>query len=340
MNKSFFPPKYNLAEKIIHRATGELRELYEKTHPGCRPVTPRIVDPDKASDMIYTQISAKAPCMIARYGGSELFSVTNFLGVQKGWKGILDFIRAKQDPWWWISERLRVLSNNAGFFPIEEWAIKQYSELLLSDTKELDILASFCSREYLIKDRIEHLPAISLFLLEPWFSKNPWTRYLERKNVLVVHPYAELIEEQYYNHREHLFSNPMILPKFNLQTVKAIQSSAGAKCEFNSWFEALEHMKNEIDKHDYEICIIGCGAYGFHLAAHVKRSGKKAIHMGGVTQILFGIKGARWEDPDYCIPEIGIPKGFYTQLFNDYWVRPGDIYRPKNAESVEGACYW
>ena len=26
---------------------------------------------------------------------------------------------------------------------------------------------------------------------------------------------------------------------------------------------------------------LGCGAYGFPLAAHVKRMGKKAIHMGG-----------------------------------------------------------
>lgn len=339
MNKPF-PPHYNIFERILHRTTGELRRLYEFTHPNCIPITPRIVDPEIASDIIYKCITAEAPCMIARYGGSELYSVTNYLGVQRGWRGAWDFIRAKQDPWWWIKGRLKNLSNNAGFFPIEEWALKRYSELLLSDTRDLDVLASFCRGEYLVKDMIENLPAISLFLLEPWFSNRPWTRALENKNVLVVHPYAELIEEQYKNHREKLFNNPMILPKFNLKTLKAVQSIGGQSEDFATWFDALDYMKREVDKIDYDICIIGCGAYGFHLAAHVKRTGKKAIHLGGVTQILFGIKGNRWEDPNYCIPEIGIPKGYYNKMFNEYWVKPGDSYRPKNANSVEGACYW
>ena len=43
----------------------------------------------------------------------------------------------------------------------------------------------------------------------------------------------------------------------------------------------FEYMKAEINKSNYDICILGCGAYGFPLAAHVKRMGKKAIHMGG-----------------------------------------------------------
>ena len=340
MNNNVFPPRYNFLEKVIHRLTGELRRIYEITHPGCIPITKRCIDPDKASDIIYKHLSSDTPCMIARYGGSELYSVTNYLGVQKGWNGALDFICAKQDPYWWIAKRLRNLSNNAGFFPIEEWSLKRYSELLLSDTNDLDVLASFCRGEHIIKERIKHLPAISLFLLEPWFSTQPWTRCLEGKNVLVVHPYSELINSQYNNHREKLFTNPMILPKFNLRTVKAVQSIGGRSDEFGTWFDALDYMKSEIDKINYDICIIGCGAYGFHLAAHVKRTGKKAIHLGGVTQMLFGIKGNRWEDPDYCIPELGIPKGYYIKMFNEYWVKPGDIYRPKNADSVEGACYW
>ena len=84
---SIFPPQYSFFEKVIHRITGELRRLYEITHPECIPITKRIIDPDKASDIIYAHISSDAPCMIARYGGSELYSVTNYLGVRKGWRG-------------------------------------------------------------------------------------------------------------------------------------------------------------------------------------------------------------------------------------------------------------
>ena len=56
--------------------------------------------------------------------------------------------------------------------------------------------------------------------------------------------------------------------------------------------------------------------------------------------MLFGIKGNRWEDPDYAFPEVNIPAGWYRGLMNDSWVKPIPSYRPKNADSVEGACYW
>ena len=89
-----------------------------------------------------------------------------------------------------------------------------------------------------------------------------------------------------------------------------------------------------MDKVDYDVALIGCGAYGFCLAAHAKRSGKKAVHLGGVLQLLFGIKGNRWEDKNYH------PVFDYNTLFNSFWVKPGDDYRPDNAEQFEGACYW
>jgi hypothetical protein len=88
-------------------------------------------------------------------------------------------------------------------------------------------------------------------------------------------------------------------------------------------------MKSEIDKIDFDIAIIGCGAYGFPLAAHVKRIGKKAIHLGGPTQMLFGIKGKRWiENPNF------------NEIINEHFVFPNDSERIPNANKVEGACYW
>jgi hypothetical protein len=90
-------------------------------------------------------------------------------------------------------------------------------------------------------------------------------------------------------------------------------------------------MKRKIDCIDYDICIIGCGAYGLPLAAHVKRNGKKSIHLAGATQLLFGIKGKRWEQ--FLVWP-------YSNLFNEHWVRPGQDEKPKNASVVEGACYW
>ena len=49
-------------------------------------------------------------------------------------------------------------------------------------------------------------------------------------------------------------------------------------------------------KTSFDVAIIGCGAYGMPLGAMLKDAGKTVIHLGGVTQILFGIKGKRWDE--------------------------------------------
>lgn len=61
----------------------------------------------------------------------------------------------------------------------------------------------------------------------------------------------------------------------------------------------------------------------------MKQLGKIAIQMSGSTQILFGIKGKRWEN----IPEV-------SKLFNEYWIRPAENETPKKSEKVEGGSYW
>ena len=80
-----------------------------------------------------------------------------------------------------------------------------------------------------------------------------------------------------------------------------------------------------------KVALIGAGAYGLPLAAHVKKLGKKAIHVGGGLQLLFGIKGSRWEnDPGYGLGEI----------LNEHWVKPLPEECPSHAKSIEGGCYW
>ena len=79
----------------------------------------------------------------------------------------------------------------------------------------------------------------------------------------------------------------------------------------------------------FDVAIVGAGAWSLPLTAHARALGRIGIHMGGATQILFGIRGARWDDH----PVIA---GFY----NEAWVRPGPGERPAAHEAVEGGCYW
>ena len=45
------------------------------------------------------------------------------------------------------------------------------------------------------------------------------------------------------------------------------------------------------------VALLGCGAYGMPLGAFIKDGLKKpAIHVDGVLQLLFEIKGKRWDE--------------------------------------------
>lgn len=319
-----------------------LRKLYAKTFGGYQlPSLQREEDPDKASEMIYNLLMADKPCMIARFGAFELATLVNYLGVKDSNHSIIKFIKGEQPEWWWNERLIKYMNTNAGFFPPTHQAITQFCDLMMEDMKELDLLGSWVKNEVWFTNELEYIQRVHLRLLEPFWANKPWTRCLKGKRVVVVHPFAEDILVQYINNRTLLFNNLDTLPEFaSLRTVKAVQSLGGENNGFKDWFDALKWMEDEIDKEDYDVCLIGCGAYGFPLAAHVKRQGKKAVHLGGALQLLFGIRGKRWENPSYGVREWGIPYGSYSSLMNKYWVRPGEGGRPKNANQVEGGCYW
>ena len=318
------------------------RKLYAKTFGGYQlPLLQREEDPDKASEMIYNLLMADKPCMIARFGAFELATLVNYLGVKDSNHSIIKFIKGEQPEWWWNERLIKYMNTNAGFFPPTHQAITQFCDLMMQDMKELNLLGCWVKNEAWFTKELKHIQRVHLRLLEPFWADKPWTRCLKNKKIVVVHPFAKDILSQYTNNRTLLFSNPDTLPEFaSLRTVKAVQSLGGENNGFKDWFDALKWMEDEIDKEDYDVCLIGCGAYGFPLAAHVKRQGKKAVHLGGALQLLFGIRGKRWENPSYGVREWGIPYGSYSSLMNKFWVRPGEGGRPKNANQVEGGCYW
>lgn len=299
-----------------------------------------LYDAQQTSDKIKSLLESDKPCMIARYGSTELACVSNYLSIINARHSILNYIKGEDAEWWWNPSIKVQMKNWSGFFPPTEEKLSEFCKLILDDTRELDVLGQWVYGECRLGDRLNHVFKTHLQYLEPFWCENPWTVALKGKNVVVVHPFAKLIEKQYNEKKDKLFANHNILPEFSLRAVPAIQSLGGEDNGFKDWFEALEWMKNEIDREDYDICLLGCGAYGFPLAAHVKRRGKKAVHLGGSLQLLFGIIGNRWANPMYGVKEWGIPCGSYSSLINEFWVRPGSDGKPKNSDKVEGACYW
>ena len=197
----------------------------------------------------------------------------------------------------------------------------------------MDVLPTYRSfmEEYILKNYAkESVVLTDPHTYEPYYFEKPWSSKLAGKKVLVVSPFADSIKKQYREKREQIFTNPETLPKFELYTVKAVQTIAGNTDDrFADWFEALDYMYQESMKIDFDVALVGCGVYALPLSALLKKAGKQVIMMCGSTQYLFGIKSARSDTvPALCA------------LYTDAWVYPEESEKPKNASAVEGGCYW
>jgi len=316
-------------------ALKSFRKVYATTFNSEKEVKPECIqDADVASKIIYDALMAEKPCMIARFGSTELTCLTNFVGVHQEERQYINYITGKSNPWWWEPNIINQMQQWSGFFPPTVEKIEDFCQLMLNDLDEVDILGSWLSNELIFQSEISKARKVRLVYLEPFWANKPWTAALKGKKVLVIHPFSKTIDNQYQK-RELLFKNDL-LPEFELITIQAVQSLGAINSEYKDWFEALESMKRKIDKVDFDICLIGAGAYGFPLAAYVKRKGKKAFHLGGSLQLLFGIKGKRWENNDYG-KALNLN---YPSLFNEYWVKPNANEKPTTSAQVEDNCYW
>lgn len=300
----------------IRRCAGKLRvKLPEPTRYAGMPV----VSIEQAHSYIKERVLSGEPFAACRYGSGELLSLWHH-------DSIFPLSSATQER---LIDQICVLS---GFFPHDFQKLEPFAELMKKASAQVDVFGVwyYLMEDYAIETYGNPKMITRPRALEPWYVEHPWSAALSGKKVLVIHPFKDTILSQ-YEKREKLFENPEIFPELaDLRVVKAVQTIAGNRDErFGDWFEALDWMYTEAMKADFDVAIIGCGAYGFPLAAKLKEAGKQAIHMGGATQLLFGIKGGRWDTH----PVI-------SKLYNEHWVRPAASETPNSIQRVEGGCYW
>ena len=264
--------------------------------------------------------------MVARYGAVELNYLYHFFKRKNS-----ATTKEKAD------SALKMLCFNAGFFPETHEAAAGFVNLYLDASKDMDLCGvwGINMEEYVLHEYAKDCKLTKKRFIEPWLMESgmPWTKALKGKKVLVVHPFVDTMEKQYLKRRELFavrYGEDEILPPMELKFIKAVQSIGGKGAEgFSSWLEAYDYMLEKIRETDFDVAILGCGAYGFPLAAQIKRMGKQAIHLGGAAQIWFGIKGKRWDK------ELPV-----SSLYNEYWVSPSADEKPVHADGVEGGCYW
>lgn len=313
INMTFSEKVELLSCELVYKVKGRLR-LQQKNSD--KYALRNVMDAQSGAKLLIDGLNSDKPFLVGRFGMNECTAATKYLHkVAIGGT---------------YGAALKLMCTNAGFFPEKEEYLDCYSEMVLPLYNQLDMLCIMraLGEEFIIKHYCPDATLTTLRAIEPAVTQ--WTSVLKDKKVLVIHPFEESIRNQYYNNREKIYPGTDILPEFDLQTVKAVQTAADNPDErFASWFDALDYMTEEALKKDFDIALIGCGAYGLPLGARMKQAGKKAVHMGGCLQLLFGIRGARWDTRDYMKPFI-----------NEFWTRPADSEIPEKAKKVENACYW
>ena len=275
----------------------------------------------QGNDRVKELLLGGAPLMISRLGAVELSCLRYYLEKRRsGGKAYRGKIRT-------------TMSNQAGFFPTDDQSLDAFAEMFLGHVARVDVMGVWFNQyeDVICNDYCQGASLVDLDCFEPFRFAPPWSTALAGRKVLVIHPFAESIRSQYEGKRRLLFASPDVLPDFDLKTIKSVQSIGGTRVEHCTWFDAYRYMCDQMAKTDFDICLIGAGAYGLPLASFAKQLGKQAIHLGGVTQILFGIKGKRWER-EYADST--------AKLFNEHWVRPLPSETPVNKSTIERGCYW
>lgn len=268
-----------------------------------------------AADAIRQELSENKPSFIARFGWTEINAIIAYTeGIEKK----VRFGRTIRAALKHFVNNPLLLRNSSGFFSNDIESVKKFCKYQIDIMDDIDICASWMKQERFVEKYMSNATwVVARSLFDP-FTNKPWTSVLEGKKVLIINPFMKSIEHQYAAKREILFDNKCYLPEFDLKTYKPVQIVSDNNNEFKTWWDALLFMKSEIEKIDFDIALVACGAFGHPLCAHIKRMGEKAVYMGGELQLMFGVYGNRW---------VG------NKIINEHWIRPLKEDLPKDEVS-------
>ncbi len=277
---------------------------------------------ESGNKKISQALISKNPQAIGKLGSTELNALRSYLNYrhQKDWEERTAYSQKE-------------LYSFSGVYPLDAQIFKKYCEYMLEEVlPEMTILAVwFKPRE---ADIVKHYAASAIRIpirsLDMFYVQHDrWTLNLQNKTILIMHPFYNSVRMQYEKRRQIWAGQEDILPEFNLVQIKVPHYPELVPPSHPDWFASLNAMKQQMTDMHFDIALIGAGAYSLPLAVHAKKLGRVGIHLGGAAQVLFGIKGRRWDDHPVV-----------SKFYNDAWIRPLKEDTPDNNSKIEGGCYW
>jgi len=304
-----------------------------------------VLDLENASKMMCSEIkTAKAGWSAGKIGTCE-FNTLRFY-----FQRTLGNPKVKPDYPPWV---IREMTQNAGFWngsniTIND-ALDNWAQQTLEAISNLDVAVSWnpsnLSHEMEVLNHFSpQSKKIVLRALEPYYTpENQYTQEMTQGKIAVICPFAKTIKAQWEN-MSSIFPSTgaggtMWLPTQELVTINASYGPYMTSKDISkSWSPdirnkgpnaALDYLEYEVLKSKARYAFVGIGSLSLILINRLKKHGIIAIHTGGGTQIMFGVKGKRW-----------LNHNVISKLFNSSWVNPLPEEVPSGASDVEGGCYW
>ena len=238
------------------------------------------------------------------------------------------------------------LEKNAGIFPATIDFIRQWTKEMKEAVCATDCLATGwfegtkdCEKELLSLWGWKGTSVV-LRSLEPYYvrTKYRWTRELAGQSVCVVTSFTQSAKKQMEKGESQVWPgslNSLWPDSVRWHWVQTGYSPSlalgrgGWEESPESWSEAVDSVVEQVMATNARVVVIGCGGLGLLIGARMKAKGKICMVLGGATQVLFGIKGRRWENHDII-----------SKFWNSHWVWPSLEETPGGCNEVEESCYW
>lgn len=234
-------------------------------------------------------------------------------------------------------------THNAGLWPVTE--LKQWTDHMLETVLlAMDALVEWqgATEKTLLNQHAKQSHRLVLRALEPYYQadpKNQWTHCLPA-DIAVISPFATSIQTQVQKGLRSVW-----IKKPDLWTdeprVHCIRTGCSpfldsqgdaawpAAILKGGWRAAVDACVQQVLATPARLVLVGCGALSLPIVAALKQAGCVAIHLGGATQILFGIRGLRWDKHSVI-----------AGLYGPAWISPAVSETPRGAQMIEGGCYW
>lgn len=158
---------------------------------------------------------------------------------------------------------------------------------------------------------------------------SPWTQALAGLRLMIVHPFEQSIRTQ-WGRRADISIVRDLMPDAQIEVIRPpILSHDPGRYWLGDrrWVDQLAGTLDSVAAQEFDVALVAAGPLGLLIADGIRLLGRTAIHLGGTLQLLFGIRGGRWDR-----------KAVYPDS-DDSWIRPIPEDVAPEIRGMEGGAY-